>query len=48
MFDALGEALGKKLTRLPHPQVNGAIGAALFAAQAAESAAGKSLAAAGV
>ena len=34
MFDALGAALGTVLTRVPHPQLNGAIGAALFAVDA--------------
>ena len=48
MFDALREALGTELTRVPHPQVNGAIGAALFAAEAAGCSSGESLAAVNV
>ena len=35
MFDALGEALGLTLVRVPYPQLNGAIGAALVAAERA-------------
>jgi len=35
MFEALREALGMPLVRVPHPQLNGAIGAALAAADAA-------------
>jgi predicted CoA-substrate-specific enzyme activase len=43
MFEALREALGMPLVRVPHPQLNGAIGAALIAADAAG--AGESVAA---
>jgi len=39
MFEALGEALGTELTRVAHPQLAGAIGAALFATDAARTAA---------
>ena len=35
VFAALGEALGRPLRALPHPQLAGAIGAALFAAEGA-------------
>jgi predicted CoA-substrate-specific enzyme activase len=48
MFDALREALGTGLTRVPRPQVNGAIGAALFAAEATGCPSGESLAAVNV
>jgi len=37
MFRALGKALGVELLRVEHPQINGAIGAALFAMEAAAS-----------
>jgi predicted CoA-substrate-specific enzyme activase len=39
MFEALQEALGVPLRSLPHPQLNGAIGAALLAAGAGHGAA---------
>ena len=45
MFEALREALGMSLVRVPHPQLNGAIGAALAAAEAAGRSAGESVAA---
>jgi predicted CoA-substrate-specific enzyme activase len=45
MFAALREALGIPLVRVPHPQLNGAIGAALAAAAAASRSAGESVAA---
>jgi predicted CoA-substrate-specific enzyme activase len=37
MFEALQEALGVVLVRLPHPQINGALGAAVIAAEMIES-----------
>jgi len=45
MFEALREALGMPLVQVPHPQLNGAIGAALVAADAAGRSAGESVAA---
>jgi predicted CoA-substrate-specific enzyme activase len=45
MFEALREALGMPLVRVPQPQLNGAIGAALVAADAAGRRAGESVAA---
>ncbi len=45
MFEALREALGMSLVRVPHPQLNGAIGAALIAADAAGCRPGDSVAA---
>jgi len=45
MFEALREALGMPLVQVPHPQLNGAIGAALVAADAAGHSAGESVAA---
>jgi len=45
MFAALREALGIPLVRVPHPQLNGALGAALVAADAASQSAGQSVAA---
>jgi predicted CoA-substrate-specific enzyme activase len=45
MFEALREALGMPLVRVPHPQLNGAIGAALVAADAAGRRAGEPVAA---
>jgi len=44
MFRALGESLGADLKPVPHPQINGAIGAALLAAEAAQSRSAASLA----
>jgi predicted CoA-substrate-specific enzyme activase len=45
MFEALREALGMPLVRVAQPQLNGAIGAALVAADAAADRAGESVAA---
>jgi predicted CoA-substrate-specific enzyme activase len=45
MFAALGEALEMPLVQVAHPQLNGAIGAAMLAADAARSGAAKSVAA---
>jgi predicted CoA-substrate-specific enzyme activase len=45
MFEALRQALGMPVVQVPHPQLNGAIGAALIAADAAGDRAGESVAA---